>query len=95
MKLGQTKSFRMFHNHYRRVRNINTLQVDWTSGPATGATAGSLRLSVDGVSRPLQTGNTSTLRVDTARLGVIAGFTTTSAGTAYFDSFVSTRNTLP
>ena len=45
-----------------------------------------------------QNTNTSTLRVDSALLGVSAGFTTsnngTTAGTAYFDTFVSTRNTL-
>ena len=34
------------HLHAR----CHTLQVDWTSGPATGTTAGSLRLLVDGVS---------------------------------------------
>ena len=52
----------------------HTLRVDWTSGPATGATAGSLALLVDGV-RQASTGNTSTLRVDTVLLGVTAGVT--------------------
>ena len=74
-----------------------TMRIDWTSGPATGTGAGSLRLSVDGVSRSLLTGNTSTLRIDTVRLGVIAGVTTTrtgsTAGTAYFDTFTSGRTT--
>jgi hypothetical protein len=77
----------------------HTLRVDWTSGPAFGGGAGSLQLSVDGTSRSLQNGNTSGLRVDSVRLGVVAGVTTTAtgstAGTAYFDNFVSTRNTLP
>ena len=73
----------------------HALQVDWLSGPATGAGAGTLKLSIDGVSRQVQSGNTSTLRVDTARLGITAGASGTSAGAAYFDSFVSTRNTLP
>lgn len=77
----------------------HTLQVDWLSGPATGATAGSLRLSVDGTAAPLLVGNTSTLRLETALLGVTAGVTATStssmAGTAYFDSFTSTRYTMP
>ena len=45
------------------------------------------------------TGNSSTLRVDTARLGVTAGVTSTGTssmkGTAFVDSFVSTRYTLP
>ncbi|HZC52732.1 MAG TPA: hypothetical protein VE441_09575, partial [Mycobacterium sp.] len=71
-----------------------TLQVDWLS-----ATAGSLLLKIDGVTVSTQSNvNTSTLRVETAMLGVTAGFTTsnngTTAGTAYFDTFVSTRTTL-
>ncbi|MDX6280687.1 MAG: hypothetical protein QOH03_1758 [Kribbellaceae bacterium] len=73
----------------------HTLQVDWTSGPATGTGAGSVRLLVDGVSRQLQTGNTSTLRIDTAWLGVSAGISASSTGRAYFDSFASTRYTMP
>jgi hypothetical protein len=73
----------------------HTLQVDWTSGPATGTSAGSLRLLVDGVSRSLQTGNTSTLRIETAWLGVSAGLSGSSTGRAYFDSFASTRFTMP
>jgi hypothetical protein len=76
----------------------HTIRVDWTSGPTTGATAGSLALVVDGV-RQTSTGNTSTLRVDTVLLGVTAGVTQTATssmkGTAYVDSFVSTRYTLP
>jgi hypothetical protein len=34
------------------------------------------------------------VRVETVLLGVTAGFTSTTSGTAYFDSFVSTRSTL-
>ena len=73
----------------------HTVQVDWAAGPATGATTGSLRLSLDGVVVSTQTGNTSTLLVETAMLGVTAGVTSTVTGTAYIDTFVSTRNTLP
>ena len=77
----------------------HTMRLDWTSGPATGTTAGSLRLLVDGASVQSSTGNTATLRVDTVLLGVTAGVTSTRtstmAGTAYVDSFVSTRYTLP
>jgi FtsP/CotA-like multicopper oxidase with cupredoxin domain len=77
----------------------HTLQVDWTSGPATGTGAGSLRLVVDGSAVPTLTGNTSTLRVESVRLGVTAGVTSTSsstmAGRAFFDSFFSTRFTMP
>jgi hypothetical protein len=71
----------------------HTLQVDWVA-----ATAGSLLLKIDGTTVSTQNANTGTLRVETAMLGVTAGFTTsnngTTAGTAYFDTFVSTRNTL-
>jgi hypothetical protein len=75
----------------------HTLRIDWTAGPATGGSQGSLRLSVDGVSKQLLTGNTNTLRIDTVRLGVTAGVTTTAtgstAGTAWFDTFTSGRTT--
>lgn len=76
-----------------------TVRVDWLSGPATGTSAGSLRLLLDGTAVSTLTGSTSTLRVDTAVLGVTAGVTSTSRstmqGSAYFDSFVSTRYTMP
>ncbi|GAB3589693.1 hypothetical protein GCM10027446_02790 [Angustibacter peucedani] len=67
-----------------------TVRVDWTA-----ATAGSLRLLVDGVTVQTQNGNTSSLRIETARLGAVAGLNTSTTGTMYFDSFVSTRNTIP
>ena len=72
----------------------HVLQVDWASGPATGASAGSLVLKVDGTTVSRQNGNNTTLRVETVLLGVTAGVTTgagSPSGTAYFDSFVSTR----
>ncbi|MDQ2749452.1 MAG: multicopper oxidase domain-containing protein [Actinomycetota bacterium] len=68
----------------------HTLLMDWVS-----ATAGSLKLSVDGTAKSTSTGNTSTLRVDTARLGVIAGYTTSTAGASFFDAFSSGRTTAP
>jgi hypothetical protein len=68
----------------------HTLLLDWV-----GATAGSLKLSVDGSTQYTSTGNTNTLRVDTARLGVIAGFTNSTVGTAYFDAFSSGRTSAP
>ncbi|MEO9238195.1 MAG: hypothetical protein ABI418_08895, partial [Jatrophihabitantaceae bacterium] len=71
------------------------IQVDWKSGPATGATAGSLRLGIDATTAATLTGNTSTLRVDTALLGISAGYSNNSAGTAYFDNFTSARVSLP
>lgn len=68
----------------------HTVQLDWVS-----AAAGSLKLSVDGSAKYTSTGNTNTLRVDTVRLGVITGFTTSTAGTAYFDAFSSGRTSAP
>jgi hypothetical protein len=68
----------------------HTLQVDWV-----GATGGSLRLSVDGVSLVQLTGDTSTFRIETAWLGVSAGMNSSSSGTAYLDSYASTRFTMP
>ncbi|MGN6299565.1 MAG: multicopper oxidase domain-containing protein [Angustibacter sp.] len=65
------------------------VRVDWTAG-----TAGTLELSVDGVSKQLLTAANVTLRVETARLGAVTVASTTH-GTAYFDSFESTRTTLP
>ena len=73
----------------------NTIQVYWTAGPATGVNAGSLRLLLNGASVTFQTGNTSTFSVESARLGLTAGVTNTMTGTAYFDTFASTRYTLP
>ena len=68
----------------------HTLLLDWVA-----ATAGSLKLSVDGSTQYTSTGNTNTLRVDTVRLGVIAGFTNSTVGTAYFDAFSSGRTSAP
>ena len=42
-----------------------------------------------------QTGNTNALRVESVRLGLVAGTNASSTGTAYVDAFQSTRYTLP
>jgi len=68
----------------------HTIRVDWAA-----ATAGSLQLSLDGSLVSTQTGDTSTLLMETARLGITAGAIAATTGTAYFDSFSSTRFTLP
>jgi hypothetical protein len=67
----------------------HTLRVDWAA-----ASTGSLGLSVDGISAQVLTAANATLRIEAARLGAVTVASTTS-GTAYFDSFTSTRNTLP
>jgi FtsP/CotA-like multicopper oxidase with cupredoxin domain len=73
----------------------HVLQTDWLSGPATGPGQGSLRLSVDGSVVSTLTGNTSTLRVESVRLGTVVGVANSATGAAYFDSFVSSRTALP
>lgn len=67
-----------------------TVQVDWAA-----ATAGSLRLVVDGATVQTPNGNTSSLRIETARLGVVAGIIASTGGVMYLDAFVSTRTTIP
>ena len=69
-----------------------TVRVDWVSGPATGAGQGTARLSLNGTAASTLTGNSSGLRVESARLGLL---TIGATGTGSFDTFVSTRNTLP
>ncbi len=73
----------------------HTIRVDWTA-----ATAGSLQLQLtelDGtpIGTLTRNSNSSTLLVETALLGLTAGVTNPVAGAAYFDSFSSTRYTLP
>ncbi len=70
----------------------HVLQVDWVAG-----STGSLVLEVDAAAQPALTGNTGNRTVETAVLGVTGGTTNKAnapSGTAWFDSFVSTRFTL-
>lgn len=75
-----------------------TVQLDW-SAAATVRAQGSLKLQLNGKVVSTQTTTNSTLRLESALLGMTAGFSTrangTTVGTAYFDSFSSTRFTLP
>ncbi len=79
---------------YALGTGAHTVRVDWAQG-----TGGSLRFVVDNTVRYTLTGNnTGTgMQVQSARLGITAGTTTAStmAGTAWFDSFVSTRVSIP
>jgi hypothetical protein len=72
----------------------HVLRMDWAA-----ATAGTLTLSVDGVAKSTQSGNTGLLRVDTVLLGVTAGFTLNAtggtSGRVFFDTFESARTSLP
>ncbi len=73
----------------------HTLKTAWRSGPATGAVRGRVVLTRDGVVVTTVNGNTSGLAVDEAWLGITGGVNANNnspmSGTAYFDSFVSTR----
>ncbi|HEY7589436.1 MAG TPA: hypothetical protein VH723_00445 [Candidatus Limnocylindrales bacterium] len=64
-----------------------TLELSWSS-----ATAGSLRLYVNGVRRTTLTGNTSSLRLEAVRIGNIVPLAGGS-GTEYIDGYVSSLTT--
>lgn len=70
----------------------SSLQVDWASG-----TRATLSLTTNGVVSSLTGQNTSTLRVETVRLGLLQqpGSSTSVTGTALFDSFRSSITPLP
>jgi hypothetical protein len=68
----------------------HTIQLDWGA-----ATAGTVVLKVDGATvQTSATANTGAQRIETAWLGVAAGWATGTTGTVYFDTFASARNTL-
>ena len=67
------------------------LQTDWVAGTTTAL--GSLRLVVDGTTVSSLTGNASSLRVESVRLGLVAG-AGTGSGTAAFDAFTSSRTSV-
>ncbi|MCU1678031.1 MAG: Multicopper oxidase, partial [Frankiales bacterium] len=73
-------------NWYTLPTGASTVQVDWTS-----ALNGTLRLSVNGALKQQLAGLNLTLRVDTVRLGVSAGQTSATRGTATYDDFISVR----
>ena len=78
---------------WRTVRaGAHTLTVDWLA--ASHDRAASLRLAVDGATSQV-TGRGGPARLESVRLGVVSGFTRTSAGTAWFDEFSSSRTTRP
>jgi FtsP/CotA-like multicopper oxidase with cupredoxin domain len=68
----------------------NAIEIAWQSGTNASAslyTGGTLRQTLTGL-------NTSAYLLDGVRLGPSTGFVNTSVGTMYFDSFVSTRNSV-
>jgi FtsP/CotA-like multicopper oxidase with cupredoxin domain len=72
----------------------HAIEIAWSATNATGATR--LQLFVDGATpvAPIATGNTSTFRLETVRLGRSAGTNGGATGTLYFDQFASTRRTV-
>ncbi len=73
----------------------HTFDVAWSSGPASGADAGSLTLSLDGTSVSTLHGDTGAQRIEAVWLGLVRGLNASSTGTAYFDNFASSRVPLP
>ena len=71
----------------------HTLTVDWLA--ASHDRAASLRLAVDGATSQVTGCGRPRPGVESVRLGVVSGFTRTSAGTAWFDEFSSSRTTRP
>jgi hypothetical protein len=66
----------------------SSLQVDWRS-----ATSATVTLKVNSAATSLTGQNTSTLRVESARLGLVS--TGATGGSAFFDAFQSDRTILP
>ena len=70
------------------------IEVDWRASTAAGANNGGLTLWIDGVQQANLTGvDNDTRRIDSVRLGAVAGIDTGTRGTYYFDAFESRRQT--
>jgi parallel beta-helix repeat protein len=70
------------------------IEVDWRASTAAGANNGGLTLWIDGTQRANITGiDNDTRRIESVRLGAVAGIDTTTRGTEYFDAFDSRRQT--
>jgi hypothetical protein len=70
------------------------LELDWRASTAAGANNGYLTFWIDGVQRANLTGrDNDTRRIDSVRLGAVAGIDNRTRGTYYFDAFESRRST--
>jgi FtsP/CotA-like multicopper oxidase with cupredoxin domain len=67
----------------------NAIEIAWQSG-----TTAQNSLYINGTLRQIMTLNTSAYKLDAVRLGPSAGLVAGAAGVMYFDSFMSTRNTV-
>jgi hypothetical protein len=72
----------------------HSIELDWRASTAAGANNGGLTLWMDGVQEADLTGvDNDTRRIDSVRLGAVAGIDTGTRGTYYFDAFESRRQT--
>ena len=70
------------------------IELDWRASTAAGANNGGLTLWIDGVQKADLTGvDNDTRRIDSVRLGAVAGINNGTRGIYYFDAFESRRQT--
>jgi hypothetical protein len=70
------------------------IEIDWRAATAPGATDGGLTLWIDGIQRSNLTGiSNDTRRIESVRLGAVAGIDFGTRGTTYIDAFQSNRQT--
>jgi hypothetical protein len=70
----------------------STIEFEWHAATSAGANNGSLTLWIDGVQRAsIAAVDNDTLRVESTRLGAVAGIDTGTRGTMFFDDFDSHR----
>jgi len=73
---------------------VHYLEIDWRAATAPGSTDGGLTLWIDGVQRANLTGiGNDARRIESVRLGAVAGIDTGTRGTYYLDAFESRRQT--
>jgi hypothetical protein len=71
-----------------------TVELDWWSATSPGASDGGLTMWINEVQTETRQGvSNSSLRVDFARLGAVAGIDAGTFGSMYFDAFESRRET--
>jgi len=73
---------------------VHYLEIDWRAATAPGLTDGGLTLWIDGVQSANLTGIANNARrIESVRLGAVAGIDTGTRGTYYLDAFESRRQT--
>jgi hypothetical protein len=72
----------------------HVIEIDWRAATAPGAANGGLTLWLDNVQRANLTGiSNDAHRIETVRLGAVAGIDSGTRGVTYFDAFQSNRQT--